>query len=280
MREFLRLAALLGLLGLAVIASGILLSSLGLTPVPVSDQGTAHRTAGGNALTLLISFGGAGLLYFMLMGRGENWRLFKGLGGDMTIYLGIAGFMAGLFLLLPWLGLDAESFELPASLKRWERILEAQEAQIETLMRALIQYASLAFLLLTMAVAPAIAEELFFRGALQTQLARLMNPHLAVWLAAFIFSAIHFQVYGLVPRFILGAVMGYLTLWTGRLAPAMWAHFLNNAYATILAYLGMHFLGHPEWIDSTYRPPLWIALLGAGIAGGTGFWLYRRLRRA
>lgn len=281
MRELLRLAALLGLLGIMMLATTVLLMMMGLVSSgAVVDMDSAHRTAGINALTLLISFGGAGVLYFMLLGRTEGWKKLVGAGTSLSGYGWIGIFMLGLFLLLPWLGLDAESFRLPASLSRWEAMLEAQEAQIERLMRALILHGELPFLLLYMAVAPAVAEELFFRGALQTQLVRMMNPHLAVWLSAFIFSAIHLQVYGFLPRLLLGAVMGYLVLWTGRLAPAVWAHFLNNAYATLMAYAGVHFFGRPEWIDSTYRPPLWIAIVGAAIAGAAGYQLYRKLHRA
>jgi len=283
MQEFLRLAALLVLLGVMMLVTTGILLMMGIAPsskINIVDADTAHLAAGANALTLMISFGGAGLLYLMLLGRAEGWKKLKGLGASLSVYGWIGLFMLGLFLLLPWLALDADSFTLPASMKEVEALLEAQEDQIEALMRALIQHGALPLLLLYMAVAPAVAEELFFRGALQTQLARMMNAHLGVWLSAFIFSAIHLQVYGFIPRLLLGAVMGYLTLWTGRLAPAIWAHFLNNAYATIMAYAGVHFLEHPEWLDSTYRPPIWVALIGALIAGAAGYQLYRKLRRA
>lgn len=281
MQEFLRLAALLVLLGVMMLVTTGMLLIIGMAPSPkIVDADTAHLAAGANALTLMITFGGAGLLYLVFLGQGEGWKKLKGLGASPSMYGWIGLFMLGLFLLLPWLALDADSFTLPASMKEVEALLEAQEDQIEALMRALIQHGALPLLLLYMAVAPAVAEELFFRGALQTQLARMMNAHLAVWLSAFIFSAIHLQVYGFIPRLLLGAVMGYLTLWTGRLAPAIWAHFLNNAYATIMAYAGVHFLGHPEWLDSTYRPPIWVALIGALIAGAAGYQVYRKLRRA
>ncbi|MCS6895211.1 MAG: CPBP family intramembrane metalloprotease [Bacteroidia bacterium] len=280
MRELLRLAGLLLLLGLTMMASGLILAFLGFTPQVVSSADTAFQTAAGNALALLIGFGGAGLLYLLLIGGRNSWSQLRSFGASGQVYAIISLFMFGLFLVLPWLSLDAESFSLPPSLKEWEMFLKKQEENIELLMTALIQHGSLPWLILFMAVVPGIAEELFFRGALQPQLMRLMNPHVAIWLTGFLFSAIHFQVYGFFPRAVLGVVMGYLSYYTGSLLPAMWAHFLNNAYATIIAYAGMHLLNHPEWMSSTYRPPIWVALIGAVIAGGTGFWLYRRLRRA
>ncbi|MCS7298128.1 MAG: CPBP family intramembrane glutamic endopeptidase [Bacteroidia bacterium] len=281
MREGLRLGALLGLLGLMLLLATAVLVWGGMGGAsPLTDAESVHRTAAGNALTLLIGFGGAGLIFLLVSGKDGRILLYKW-QAPLSIYGWIALFMGGLFLVLPWLGLDAESFRLPASLSHWERFLEEQEARIETLIYAFIEHGSLPLLLLYMGVAPAVAEELFFRGALQLQLGRLFKrSHLALWLSAFLFSLVHFQVYGFIPRLLLGAAMGYLTLWTGRLFPAIWAHFLNNAYATITAYVGMHFFHHPEWISSTYRPPLWLALSGAFIAGLAGYQLYNRLFRA
>ncbi|MCX7606918.1 MAG: CPBP family intramembrane metalloprotease [Bacteroidia bacterium] len=280
MRELLRTAALLVLLGVTLVVGGVVVGGMGLTATEIQDAETATKAAGGNALLLVIGFAGAALLYFALLGRGEGSRLLRGAGGGAATYGWIALLMMGLFPLLPWLGWDAESFRLPASLKSWEQLLELQEARVEAIMRSVIQHGSLPLLILFMAVAPGICEELFFRGALQTQLRRFLHPHVAIWLTALLFSLIHFQVYGLIPRALLGAIMGYLTWWTGKLWPAIWAHFLNNAYATVVAYVGLHVFHHPEWIDSTYRPPLWLALAGAVIAGAAGYQLYRRLHRA
>ena len=62
----------------------------------------------------------------------------------------------------------------------------------------------LLFNILIIGVIPAIGEELLFRGALQGSIERwTKNGHLAIWISAFIFSAIHLQFYGFLPRFIL-----------------------------------------------------------------------------
>lgn len=280
MREILRFAALLLILGIMMIVAAALVSLLGYQTQGINDSYSAHRVGAANALTLLIGFGGAGLLYLFFFERKALPSFLIGMGASGSAYGWIAVFMAGLFAFLPWLGLDEETFTLPQSLESWEKLLEGQEARIEAIMIELIRYGEFPLLVVYMAIAPAIAEELFFRGALQRQLARLMPMSAAVWLTALIFSAIHFQVYGFFPRVILGAVMGYLTAWTGRLAPAIWAHFLNNFYATLVAYLGMHVFGHPEWIASDYRPPLWIGVAGAVVAGFSAYPLYKLLRRA
>ncbi|WP_293786596.1 CPBP family intramembrane glutamic endopeptidase [uncultured Pedobacter sp.] len=91
--------------------------------------------------------------------------------------------------------------------------------------------------LVMIAILPAIGEELMFRGGVQRSLARAFgNPHLAIWLSAIIFSTIHVQFYGFVPRLLLGAGFGYLYYFSGSIWYAMFAHFLNNAYAVCAAF--------------------------------------------
>lgn len=82
-----------------------------------------------------------------------------------------------------------------------------------------------------------LAEELFFRGALQQLLrTRPMNVHLAVWLAAIIFSLMHIQPVGFLPRAVLGAYFGYVSIWTGSLWTAVLCHALNNTIAILLLF--------------------------------------------
>ena len=64
-----------------------------------------------------------------------------------------------------------------------------------------------------------------------------VNRHLAVWITAFIFSAIHLQFYGFLPRFLLGAALGYLFLFSGSIWASIVAHFINNALAVVLFFL-------------------------------------------
>jgi hypothetical protein len=97
--------------------------------------------------------------------------------------------------------------------------------------------------LIIIAIIPAIGEELLFRGVLQRQInIWSKNGHLAVWIAAFVFSAIHLQFYGFLPRLILGALFGYFYLWSNNLWVPIIAHFINNASAVMISY----YMGSPE----------------------------------
>jgi uncharacterized protein len=87
------------------------------------------------------------------------------------------------------------------------------------------------------AVIPGIGEELMFRGLIQQQFGRLLqNEHLTVWLAAAFFSAIHMQFQGFLARLILGALLGYLLVWSRNLWVPMIVHFLNNGLQVIMIY--------------------------------------------
>jgi uncharacterized protein len=91
--------------------------------------------------------------------------------------------------------------------------------------------------LFIIAVLPAFGEEFIFRGVLMKILKQWTNnAHLAVWLSAIIFSAIHIQFLGFLPRLFLGALFGYMVMYSGSLWVAIIAHFVNNAVAVIAYY--------------------------------------------
>ena len=60
---------------------------------------------------------------------------------------------------------------------------------------------------------------------------------MAVWLTGFIFSAIHLQFDGFVARWLLGAYLGYLLVWSGSLWLPILAHFLHNALSILIAHI-------------------------------------------
>jgi membrane protease YdiL (CAAX protease family) len=278
---WLALAALIGGAGLFVVLTLFFLSVLGLTQqgLPANRQ-EAFLALLKNSISLLLVFGGSALLVYP---KWRQWasteRLFEVRMVPMAVWIWTALLMLGLLPALPWIGLDESSFRLPAAWRDWETSLEAIEAQAEMFVRLVLMHGALGWNLLFMAVVPAFAEEVFFRGALQSILSRLVSPVAAIWVTAILFSAVHVQVYGFIPRVLLGAFMGYLA-WYGRsLTLAIWAHFLNNAYMTIMGYFVMRVFEWPELISSSYRPPVWMALLGAAVAGLAGYRIYQLLRR-
>lgn len=116
--------------------------------------------------------------------------------------------------------------------------------------------ANLALSILIIGLLTGLAEELFFRGALQQIfITRPMPLHLAVWLAAFIFALMHGQMVGLLPRMLLGALFGYAAIYSGSLWTAVLLHALNNSIAVI-----------GEWAGFTPEPSLWLSVASAAVA--------------
>ncbi len=148
--------------------------------------------------------------------------------------------MACAFPLVNWLALINSNLHLPEFLSGVEEWIYSTEAQAEALIKKFLSMDSagdLAFNLVVIALVPALSEELFFRGAVQPIFQRwLKNGHLAVWVTAFVFSFIHLQFLGFLPRFLLGAVLGYAALWSNSLLVPIIGHFVNNALAVITAW--------------------------------------------
>jgi membrane protease YdiL (CAAX protease family) len=141
---------------------------------------------------------------------------------------------------MEWATLINQQMKLPDFLKGVEEWMRRSEDSLMETTMLLLKMDTVGEFLLNLfliALVAAVSEELMFRGALQRILGRIFNnPHAAIWCAAFVFSAIHMQFYGFLPRFLLGAGFGYLYLWSGSLWCSILAHFLNNAFAVCQAY--------------------------------------------
>ena len=125
--------------------------------------------------------------------------------------------------------------ELPACMAGIEQWMRAQEDAAMMLTARFLNVRGVGPLLVNiglMALLPAMAEELTFRGVVQSFISR---KHVAVWVTAILFSAIHMQFYGFVPRMLLGALFGYALVWTGSLWVPIVMHFTNNVI-TVVAY--------------------------------------------
>lgn len=133
-----------------------------------------------------------------------------------------------------------QNISLPESMAAFESLARAMEQAAADTMATLMEQTSWAALIVNILIVGVLAgfsEELLFRGCFQRLLTTAgVNHHLAIWLVAFCFSALHFQIFGFVPRMLLGAYFGYL-LWWGR---SLWlpvaAHVLNNTVYTVYAW--------------------------------------------
>lgn len=154
------------------------------------------------------------------------------------------------------------NLDFPEFLKDFETWAKNAESQATNLTKVMTNFASMSDLLvglIVIAILPAIGEELVFRGLFQNELMRASgNIHFAIWLSALIFSAIHFQFYGFIPRLLLGALFGYLYFWSGNLLIPIVAHFFNNAFGVVMIYLYQNKMTDLNVEDSTAAPMAYV----------------------
>lgn len=134
-----------------------------------------------------------------------------------------------------------QSWQLPDSMHAIQVWMEEAEQRAAHLTEVLIGGKSVMDMVLGVLIVGVLAglsEELFFRGGLQRLfMTRPMNPHVAVWLTAILFSLFHFQFFGFVPRMLLGALFGYMAWWTRCLWIPIILHILNNSLVVMTTWL-------------------------------------------
>ncbi len=158
-----------------------------------------------------------------------------------------------------------EHISLPDALSSFEsaaRQMEAKATAASQLMMANTSYLALFVNILIIGVGAGVSEELIFRGCFQRLLVTGgINHHVAIWTVAFVFSFIHFQFYGFVPRMLLGAYFGYLMYWSRSVWIPAIAHSLNNIMVVITTWGQLRL--HPDQPLSTspVLSPWWIIAL-------------------
>lgn len=139
---------------------------------------------------------------------------------------------------------------LPESMADLEQFFKETKESSEKTLKLLFEDKSIGSLLINLliiAVIPGIVEELFFRGCLQRSLnLASKNVHVAIWITAIIFSLLHFQLAGLFPRIILGAVLGYIYAWTRNIWVPIIVHIIHNATIVFVTQM----LSDEDWYKS------------------------------
>ena len=185
------------------------------------------------------------------------------------------------------LGIWNSKLVLPDYLSLVERWMRESEANASVMMTQILQGAHIKNIIaniLIMAIIPAIGEELIFRGCFQKVIGQWWrNPHLAIVFTALLFSAIHLQFFGFLPRFVLGLLLGYLFYWSKNIWVPIIAHFLNNLGMLLLYYYYVEYgdIENPLNVQTSYDQPWWWLALGTLSLAVTlflGFKLYRRAK--
>lgn len=173
-----------------------------------------------------------------------------------------------------------QQMSLPAFLEPLEQWMKTSEESAKVLTEQFMQattFGGLIINLLLMAVLPALGEELTFRGVLMNFFeVKGKRVHLAIWCTAILFSAIHLQFYGFVPRMLMGALFGYMLVWTGSLWVPILMHFTNNAAAVLLYFVSLRAGWDMEKMDAIgTNDTLWLGVVSMVITI-VGIYAFRR----
>jgi len=165
--------------------------------------------------------------------------------------------LAIIFFSLPFIGFLSQlnqNISFPEGLENIEKWLMNKEDSAQELTKKFLaadNWKGLMVNIILVGVLPAIGEEFIFRGVLQRIFSRwTRNAHLGILIAAFLFSAMHIQFYGLIPRFFLGLLFGYFMLWSGSIWLPVFGHFVNNTSAVVYYYFTSNVNFQPEKYDS------------------------------
>ena len=173
------------------------------------------------------------------LNKGANWQFFLIAIGIMICAIPGINLLADLNgRALDWL-LAVSDWLLVIG--NWMKSMEESAALLTERFLAADNIGELLLNVGLMALLPAFSEEISFRGTLQQIIYRQktaslqeqraktdLGAHVAIWVTAFIFSAIHMQFYGFVPRMLMGAMFGYVFVWSGSLWIPIVMHFTSG----------------------------------------------------
>ncbi len=187
--------------------------------------------------------------------------------------------------IINWMGELNSHLTLPAFLSEVEEWMKTSEDSLKKLTEEFLKMDTVGDLLINIiviALLAAVGEELLFRGAMQNVfLEWTRNSHVAVWITAILFSALHAQFYGFLPRMMLGVVLGYLYIWSGSLWLPILLHFLNNGLSVLFSYLvGKGMISDAAETIGTGETPMIYVITSFVISIGLMLFIYREAERS
>lgn len=178
--------------------------------------------------------------------------------------------------MISWISELNQAITFPASMAEFElsiRNMEEQAKQLTELLVITNSPSQFIMNLIVVALLPAIAEEFFFRGVVQNFARQCFyNPHIAIWFTAIVFSGIHGQFYGFIPRVVLGALLGYLYLYSGNIWVVVLAHFVNNGLA-LLGFVLSDIYKDVAIFSEDYHFPIYMSILSVIASLGLIIWM-------
>lgn len=215
-------------------------------------------------------------LHAMCLDRAPGWKA-------------IAIVVAFYILSLPamnWIVSFNESMSLPESMNGIEQLMRSLEDAAAETTKTLLDIHSIWELVpcvLVVGLMAGLSEEILFRGAmLRTMQDSRLGSHAVVWIVAIVFSAIHMQFYGFIPRMLLGVWLGYLLVWTRSLWVPIIAHTLNNSTVVVMSYLANKGVVAEDFGDHLGLPAdggfPWLAMASVVVSVALAVWAHQQYK--
>jgi len=232
------------------------------------------------AVSVVLTFITPAVLFAWLSSERKTGYLKINQGFPVVFGLTVIALVFSAMPAVNWLGELNNHLSFPDFLYGVENWMKASEENLKNLTDAFLQMGGITDLtvnLLIIALLAAVGEELFFRGAMQNVfLEWARNPHVAVWFTAILFSTLHMQFYGFLPRMMLGVVLGYLYIWSGSLWLSILFHFLNNGLAVLFSYLiGKGSLSETAETIGAGDTPVTVVIASTIVSVGLMYFIYK-----
>lgn len=276
---FLLIGILLVTKGLSMVEATSYLSQLALNPT--ASAGDWYELMLLQGMNHLGTFLVPALAYWYFVEQ-KQWHEFSSRPLWAVAGLGLVGLLVIAFM--PFDGLVIEwnqNLHLPQTLAPLEQWIRDKEKSLEGITKYLTTFNSpgqLLVAILVIAIIPAIGEEVLFRGVLQRNFSYWTgNVHIGIWLAAILFSAIHVQFLGFFPRMLLGALFGYVYVWSGNIWVPIFAHFVNNGFTVFMVYMHQRKMTTVN-IENNESIPIWGAIISALVTAGLMYYFRQNNR--
>lgn len=165
-------------------------------------------------------------LIFLKLNRIDPYAVLSLRGASPRGWLGTALLCIGAVFLLIEIGvLNNRLLPAPQAMEEFFKTLFAQDQAAAS---------RLWVLLLTVAVTPAICEEVLFRGVLLSGVRNRLPNAAAIAFVGVLFGAYHMTLYKLLPTSIIGMLLTYVCLRSASLFPSMVMHACINGFSVLV----------------------------------------------
>ena len=227
-----------GSLLVAALGSNMLGVSLLQVPDALNRPQNANISRLLNTLATLVAFLIPAILFAKVLSKQPfSWLGFnKRMNGKQVLIVVLITF-AGM-ILSGSLGMLNQKIPLSENLLKQAQQLENAYKNAMMNMAHMTSLTDYLLAMLVMALAPAVFEEVLFRGAFQKVFVGwTKNAWAGIIITSILFSAIHFSFFGFLPRIALGLILGLIFYYANNLWLSILLHFLNNGFVVTQLYI-------------------------------------------